>query len=453
MDLARAAFREQTARQVREAERLFIAALEADRKCGAAWYGLGSLLHECQHGGLGHDEDRVIRLNQAADAALIAARFEATHPRALALLGDILNDAGNHREACRAWTAAEARGRKHWRMQSSAWLGGGASAFGPREPLRSLKLGDAPVTLQRPSNGRSFTATRVADVPHAFVLSGFSTDDERRAIIAAGVDAPMRPVPRSDDGDPDDERSGCEVAWLASPVTMPASPWADLMSDAAQLVLPPGVEGVPEAGPAEDLHVVKYATAGAYGLHLDATFAVPRAVTVLHYLNDVPPSEQGAGFGGETWLPHARALDQPEQGSEKPVPGSDGVLVPPRAGDALVFFSFDVFGNVEPASIHGGRPTSSLKWIANQVSARFLSCKARRSRTLLVPCLFRDPRLSSLLLFHLLRLSPSARLSISPRLLFSFSPSLSLLLSFCPFLLTCSPHIPFSCLPCAVGTS
>ena len=46
--------------------------------------------------------------------------------------------------------------------------------------------------------------------------------------------------------------------------------------------------------------------------------------------------------------------------------GKDGVLVPPRAGDALVFFSFDDTGGVESASLHGGRPTSSLKWIANQ---------------------------------------------------------------------------------------
>jgi len=369
-ELACAAFREQTARRLQAAERLFVAALEADRKCGAAWFGLGSLLHECQHGGLVHDEERERHLSQAADAALIAARFEAQHPRALALLGDILNDLGNHREACRAWNAAEARGRKHWRMQSAAWLGGGG-AFGPREPLKSLKIDDEPVVLQRPS-GRAFTAKRVSDVPHAFVLSGFSTEEERHAIIAAGVDAPMRAVPRSDDGDPDDERSGCEVAWLASPITEPASAWATLMTDAANLVLPPDAQGLPAAGPAEDLHVVKYATAGAYGLHLDATFAVPRAVTVLHYLNDVPPSDKGPGFGGETWLPQARSRDRPAPGSEKPVPGQDGVLVPPRAGDALVFFSFDDVGNVEPASIHGGRPTSSLKWIANQVRSCLL---------------------------------------------------------------------------------
>ena len=43
--------------------------------------------------------------------------------------------------------------------------------------------------------------------------------------------------------------------------------------------------------------------------------------------------------------------------------------MPPRAGDALVFFSFSDTGEVEPSALHGGRPTSAVKWIANQVSA------------------------------------------------------------------------------------
>ena len=271
--LVQSAFREQSARRVDEAERLFVAALEASRSCGAAWYGLASLLHECQHGGLssatGESEDgwRERQLTQAVDAALIAARYEPTHPRALALLGDVLNDLGNHREACRAWAAAEARGKRHWRSMVAPWvqLTWGKSALsplGPREPLHSLKLGDKPVIMQRPSNGLSFTAHRVADRPHAFVLQGFSTEEERQAIITAGENAPMRQVPKASDGDPDDERSGCEVAWLASPVTDPDTPWARLMKDAAQLVLPPNTPAVPDAGPAEDLHVVKYATAG-----------------------------------------------------------------------------------------------------------------------------------------------------------------------------------------------
>ena len=43
--------------------------------------------------------------------------------------------------------------------------------------------------------------------------------------------------------------------------------------------------------------------------------------------------------------------------------------MPPRAGDALVFFSFSDTGEVESAALHGGRPTSAVKWIANQVCA------------------------------------------------------------------------------------
>jgi len=89
---------------------------------------------------------------------------------------------------------------------------------------------------------------------------------------------------------------------------------------------------------------------------------------VLHYLNDVPPADKPPGFRGETWLPLAHARHPPPTPTPgaKAVPGVDGVLVAPRAGDALVFFSFDSQGDVLAASLHGGRPASSLKWIANQ---------------------------------------------------------------------------------------
>lgn len=141
-------------------------------------------------------------------------------------------------------------------------------------------------------------------------------------------------------------------------------------SDAAQAVLPRNASPhVPGAGALEDLHVVKYATGGAYGLHLDATCAVPRAVTVLHYLNDVEPEEgTEPGFCGETWLPLADADESsgPPRFGPHLQAGKDGVLVPPRAGDALVFFSFTDLGEVDAQSLHGGRPASQTKWVANQ---------------------------------------------------------------------------------------
>lgn len=369
--LAAQGFAMQSVRSGKDAERAFLAALATQRSCGAGWYGLGSLLHEYQHGGLDDDEPgvgdedaRSRRLSRAADCALIAARYEARQPRALALLGDVLNDLGSHREACRAWTAAEARGKAHWRQLAAPWVasaGADASAFGPREPLASLAMGSAPVTLHRASNGHAFTARRLSDRPAAFLLSGFSTAAERDAIVAAAIGAPMRAVPRGEDDAPeDDERRGCEVAWLASPVTCGTTSWADLMRDAIRVVLP-SVGGLPDAGAPEDLHVVKYAAGGAYGLHLDATCAVPRAVTVLHYLNTVGPGPM-PGRGGETWLPLADA----PAGASAPVAGEDGVLVKPTAGDALVFFSFADDGEVEGASLHGGRPASETKWVGNQ---------------------------------------------------------------------------------------
>ena len=291
------------------------------------------------------------------------------HTGALALLGDVLNDLDEHRDACRAWRAAEARGARMWRALAAPWVTPPASggAFGAREPLRSLAVDGPPIELRRASGtGGTFRARRVANTPSVFVLEGFSTAEERRAIIDAAVDAPMRQVPAAeDDAAEDDVRAGCEVAWLPSPLTSGASAWATLMRDAEALVLPRG-RGLPPPAGAEDLHVVKYAPGGAYGLHLDATCAVPRAVTVLHYLNDVDGGAR-PGYGGETWLPYATSGASAEAAAaDGPVAGRDGVLVAPRAGDVLVFFSFDEFGGVEAASLHGGRPSPSPKWVANQ---------------------------------------------------------------------------------------
>jgi len=363
------AFRAQAARQGDEAERLFVSAVSANRTCGAAWYGLASLLHEYQHGGLATWTSRTATLSEARDAALVAARCEPQHPRPVVLLGDVLNDLGDYPEACRAWRAAEVRGESYWHSMTKKWVSSAQSAFGPREPLRSLLVGGEPVELRRASSEQVFTVRRLANRPATFLLSNFSTASERAAIEAAALDAPMRDVPASDSASADDRRDGCAVAWLPSPLTEPASAWAQLMHDSAELVLPRAVaeaHGVPGAGALEDLHVVRYGAGGAYGLHLDATTAVPRAVTVLHYLNDVPEGE-APGLGGETWLPHADEKDGSEAGaSNKPVPGRNGVLVPPRAGDALVFFSFDDDGNVERAALHGGRPSPQTKWVANQ---------------------------------------------------------------------------------------
>lgn len=187
------AVRLQSARQGDAAERAFVGALLANRSCGSAWFGLASLLHEHQHGGLASWESRGAALAEAADACLISARYEPQLPNPLVLLGDILNDLGDSREACRAWRAAEVRGGAHWRALTERWCGSGVSAFGPRDPLKSLLVGGRPIELSRASDTtKRFTARRLANRPAAFLLSNFSTEAERDAIIAAAIEAPMR---------------------------------------------------------------------------------------------------------------------------------------------------------------------------------------------------------------------------------------------------------------------
>lgn len=208
-----------SARRGEEAERCFLEAVGLDKRCGAAWYGLGALYHEHQHGGLGEregsaregpgegrrdaytdgvrdgsrdettsvpieesgegrrqsgngeecasdqEDERLRRLSLAADFALVAARFEPSHPRALALLGDVHNDRGEHKEACRAWKAAELRGRARWTKLA---MGQPVGAFGPRGKLQALRVGER-VELQR-SGGHRFVARRLAERPAAFVL-------------------------------------------------------------------------------------------------------------------------------------------------------------------------------------------------------------------------------------------------------------------------------------------
>lgn len=48
-----------------------------------------------------------------------------------------------------------------------------------------------------------------------------------------------------------------------------------------------------------------------------------------------------------------------------PVAGRDGLLVPARAGDALVFFSFGAGGEPEPASLHSGRRAGRRPMVAS----------------------------------------------------------------------------------------
>ena len=88
---------------------------------------------------------------------------------------------------------------------------------------------------------------------------------------------------------------------------------------------------------------------------------------VLYYLNDVPA-------GGETVFPYAATNNGYVWGSDWIRDYSDctrGLLVPPRRGDAVLFYSVvsqgHMAGALDERSLHGGCPVhAGVKWLSNK---------------------------------------------------------------------------------------
>ena len=133
---------------------------------------------------------------------------------------------------------------------------------------------------------------------------------------------------------------------------------------------------------AEPLQLARYKPGEQYGLHLDVDplGAVPRYATMLVYLNDgfggghtvfprvgrggggtLKPLQKLAAAGGDELLWR-------ELGRAREFCASDSVLrVPPRRGDALLFFTLGRDATVDWDLAHGGcPPTSGAKWVAQQ---------------------------------------------------------------------------------------
>ena len=70
-------------------------------------------------------------------------------------------------------------GKSHWLALARPWLDAAAShggdPFGPREPLRSLRVGGEPATMRRThvDGAHEFTASRLSGTPPAFLLRGY----------------------------------------------------------------------------------------------------------------------------------------------------------------------------------------------------------------------------------------------------------------------------------------
>ena len=120
----------------------------------------------------------------------------------------------------------------------------------------------------------------------------------------------------------------------------------------------------------ESIQVLHYAPGELYEPHFDSFHEEfnqrnggQRIATLLMYLTDVEE-------GGETVFPSS--TDKPQAGAAAGAVSEcarAGVAVPPRAGDALLFYSLTPDGRVDPKSLHGGCPVlrgdkwSATKWM------------------------------------------------------------------------------------------
>ena len=159
-----------------------------------------------------------------------------------------------------------------------------------------------------------------------------------------------------------------------------------------------GLLGVSEgvlARHAEELQVIRYEGGGQFKVHHDSSAFMPRALTVLIYLNEVAE-------GGGTWFPYvgvnsvdregvtsvedanSRALGATPADSTDSTDSTDielkgketgfGMTQKPKKGDALLFFNHDPLGVLDKFAAHAGLPVLGQggadgmdveKWAAN----------------------------------------------------------------------------------------
>lgn len=136
------------------------------------------------------------------------------------------------------------------------------------------------------------------------------------------------------------------------------------------------VTGIPRAN-GEAFNVLKYVDGQHYHSHYDAfaeseygAQSSQRIATVLLYLTDVEEGGETTflleGEGGEARL---REIDYTAC-------NATGILVRPRRGDALLFWSAHPDGSIDKHSLHGGCPVlKGTKWVATKwLRNRCLDC-------------------------------------------------------------------------------
>jgi len=121
----------------------------------------------------------------------------------------------------------------------------------------------------------------------------------------------------------------------------------------------------------EDIQVLRYTDGQTYGAHYDSggDLSEPgphfRLATFLMYLSDVEE-------GGETAFPHNSQWTDPDIPNRLEAAGvklsecaKGHVAYKPKAGDAVLFYSFHPNGTMDDASMHTGCPViKGIKWAA-----------------------------------------------------------------------------------------
>ena len=128
--------------------------------------------------------------------------------------------------------------------------------------LASLNVGEELCLFRARSGGHSFSAKRIAQRPHAFLLSGVLTYAECDYLMAQ---AALRGMHSAETTGRTDNRKHCDVCTLR-----PAdSPMLEaLTADICECLLTEGARG--PGGGCEDLHLLRYAPGGEFKLHFDA---------------------------------------------------------------------------------------------------------------------------------------------------------------------------------------